>query len=277
MEAPELVQTPGDPPTELVAQPLADTAMEQPVQTSENTPCDDALPPWLDVLRPLTLEAATGVPYLDDSILDQRPSHNESYRLYRDCIQYLEGKYPLAFLVCSVPEDLQETPLRDLPACFGTLVNLIADSVVIVGNPNQDASEQLLTRILPTLPPPPHALRFIVIAAVHATKYFLGDNTEGCQASHILCTLLSPSPRAHQPTESDYYQGLFLDCLTHHLKDFWSARLCKTASPMPYSLESCEELARSGSSSHCIRCFESLIVQYRLYHMQACFPPVTSL
>ncbi|KAI0326306.1 hypothetical protein GY45DRAFT_1285747 [Cubamyces sp. BRFM 1775] len=240
-----LVQMSGDTSTDFVAEPSSDTAAVQPARTSVDTPCDDALPPWLDALRQLALEAATEVPYLDNSILDRYPSHQESFRLYRDCIRYLEGRYPVASLACSVPEDLQETPLRDLPACFGTLVNLIADSVVIVGHPNQDASEQLLTSILPTLPRP-HALRAIVIAAILTTKYSLGHNTEGCQASHILCTLLSPSPRAHQPTESDYYQGLFLDCLTHHLKDFWSARLCKTASPMPYSLESCEELARPG-------------------------------
>ncbi|KAJ8457554.1 hypothetical protein ONZ51_g11462 [Trametes cubensis] len=231
VEALEPVQTPGDPPTEL---------------TSEDTPCDDALPPWLDVLRSLALEATTEVPCLDDSILGQYPSHRESFLLYRDCIRYLEGRYPVAYLVCSVPEDLRKASIQDLPVCFGTLVNLVADSVVIVGLPDQDVGEQLLTSILPTLPPPPHALRAIVIAVIRTAKYFLGHNTDYCHASHILCTLLSPSRWAHELTESDHYHALFLDCLTHHLKDFWSTRLSKTASPMPYSLESCEELALPG-------------------------------
>ncbi|OJT12321.1 hypothetical protein TRAPUB_11096 [Trametes pubescens] len=50
------------------------------------------------------------------------------YRLYEDCLTYLETEYPVDSLTCSLPRDILDQPgLAHLHPSFGTLVNLLAD------------------------------------------------------------------------------------------------------------------------------------------------------
>ena len=230
-------------PTETITDPRT-----EPIHNSGSA--GGNLPRWTWALRQLA-SVSTGTPALDDSVLVRYPSHHELCRLYRDCLQYLRGRYAVTSLVCSVQADLQKAPLWDLPVCFGSLANFMADVMPLSpsGQENPTSFDQwMATRVRPNVPPPPHALAFLVIAVTSNWRYFVGQNTDHCQASHILCTLLAPAPTDYHPTELDLYHGLFLDCLTHYLKDLWRVRTSDTASPMPFSLESVREPVLPGLS-----------------------------
>ncbi|KAH9893986.1 hypothetical protein C8Q73DRAFT_497844 [Cubamyces lactineus] len=222
-----------------------ETTTEPPTEPSHNSSSADGnLPRWTWALRQLA-SVSTSVPTPDDSISDQYPSHHELCRLYRDCLRYLRRRYAVTALVCSVQEDLQKAPLWGLPIFFGSLVNFMADVMPLSPSGQEHPvpfDRWMATKVKPNVPPLPHALAFLVISIISNWKYFVGQNTDHCQSSHILCTLLTaPTPPDYHPTELDLYNGLFLDCLTHYLKDLWRVRTSDTASPMPFSLESLQE------------------------------------
>ncbi|KAI0326294.1 hypothetical protein GY45DRAFT_122390 [Cubamyces sp. BRFM 1775] len=240
-EPPVTVKASTDAPTE---HPLHNItgSLTEPVQASGSA--DSDIPRWVWALRQLDI-GSTGTPALDDTVLDQYPSHHELCRLYRACLQYLRGRYAVVSLVCSVQEDLQKSSLWDLPVCFGTLANFVADTMPLIPSGQEHPisfGQWMATKVKPNVPPLPHALAFLVISIASNWKYFVEQNIDHCHASHILCTLLASTPAGYRPTELDLYHGLLLDCLTHYLKDLWRVRTSDTASPMPFSRESLQEL-----------------------------------
>ncbi|KAJ8457555.1 hypothetical protein ONZ51_g11461 [Trametes cubensis] len=242
-------------PTKFPNQSSADTATEHPVQTSADVPCDGTLPQWLRALRQLDTQVATGAPVLDDSILDQYPFHHELCHLYRDCLDFLQGRYPVASLDYSLPEDLRRTPIWDFPVCFGTLVNFIADFFPIEFSPDDPEhlstfAQWLAPGVERFLPPCPHALGLLAHALSDAWDYRVMHKPDhDSPIPYLLCILLVSPPGGCPPAALDLYHALFLECLTSHLRDVCFSRAMKTATLMPYSLESLQELQIPAQAS----------------------------
>ena len=215
------------------------------MQTSSDSRDDDADLRFVLFLLQMVVQPGAGDLFTpDDAVLDEYPSHHQLCSLYRECLQYLQDTYPVASLDCSVAGNLQEpTMLRDLPSCFGTLVNSMADARRYVHSTDTLEFD-------PDIPPFPHALTVIVVAIAATQKYYHMEHKTGrhCQASHLLCAFL-PSPIGESDTEeSDLYHGLLFDCLAHHTTYWNMIRGRDMDSPMPYSQVSLQELALPGSS-----------------------------
>ncbi len=149
------------------------------------------------------------------------------YRLYEDCLTYLEKEYPVDSLTCSLPRDIVDQPgLAHLHPSFGMLVNLLADRY-----PKPD---------LDNLPPGGLAVSFrrrsvidFVLSGMLAVTVTL--------KFHVACALRE-SPK--ETKQSVLYQALFLDCITA----LWSYECYLRAgtadwSPMPWSRASLRELS----------------------------------
>ncbi|KAJ8469157.1 hypothetical protein ONZ51_g9188 [Trametes cubensis] len=138
----ELTDLREEPPMRTSADALTEHPIEtitdprtEPIQSSGSA--DGNLPRWIWALRQLA-SVSTDAPALDDSVLVRHPSHHELCRLYRDCLQHLRGRYAATSLVCSVQEDLQKTPLWNLPVCFGSLANFMADVMPLSPSGQED-------------------------------------------------------------------------------------------------------------------------------------------
>ncbi|KAI0830216.1 hypothetical protein BC628DRAFT_1500779 [Trametes gibbosa] len=208
--APEIPEsdTPGGQPATVTdsSMPSLDSALEDRVDLSWASVTDNS---------PIPIQVAT----------DKSNAH---YRLYNDCLQYLEAKFPGGSFPCSISMDIIRQPgLAHLHPSFGTLVNLLADKY----------PARLVAQI------PLETLKLTFQDDSVLDFIFSGMLVTVTYTDHVACALRE-SPRS--TTTPDLYQALFLDCVT----TLWSHECWKRAnttqwSPMPWSRVSSQELFAS--------------------------------
>ncbi|KAI0659662.1 hypothetical protein C8Q70DRAFT_124425 [Cubamyces menziesii] len=150
----------------------------------------------------------------------------EAYILYRDCLRHLQQEYPLS---SSPQSDADEASIdyRELPACFGTLVNVLADITAPKADTPDYGASIFLTHS-------PHSLcsllGFLLAALVSVNKH------DTLRAPDLSRTNGDDAPEAR------HYHALFAHylakCYTHERTN----RLHSVVSPMPWSRKSKDAL-----------------------------------
>ncbi|KAJ2973895.1 hypothetical protein NUW54_g11981 [Trametes sanguinea] len=198
----------------------------------------DGRPTWVRILEELDMRGTSpsDAPILGET--DQLVS-----RLYQDCLGHLRVMITAEELACPLRLDLREAHLT-LPFCFSTLANFIADYFPGSAYGAAFTASRMAVFLMETTP---SATSSILLAFMAGMKH-LPTGAVGrrdCR-SHDVCKLLSSLGR--DAKEAERYYGFFLGCITRCWQDEEAKRMLMPTSPMPWSVQSLQELSLPGET-----------------------------
>ncbi|KAI9070196.1 hypothetical protein FKP32DRAFT_18085 [Trametes sanguinea] len=152
-------------------------------------------------------------------------------------------------LACPLRLDLRDAH-PTLPSCFSTLANFIADYFPgsAFGMPSFNVAAFTASKMAVFLMESTPSATSSILLAFMARMNHLPTGALGhrdCR-SHDVCELLSALGR--DAKEAERYYGFFLGCITRCWQDEIAERMGMPTSPMPWSVQSLQELSLPGET-----------------------------